>query len=214
LVVFAVSVARAQDGPTPEQQEIFEQMRQMREQVVQRMQERGIDPMEFAADMRQQMMDGTFDPAEFQQRLVDNGLIDQEQITRMQSNIQRVTMGSLKQRLNASDQDWAVIEPKLRQVVALRSASGQLGQLNPMMGMMGLMGGAQPAVTDVARALAELRAALKDPNAQADVIGAKLKAWRDARDAARAELEKAQADLIGVLTVRQEGLLMSLGLLQ
>jgi hypothetical protein len=216
LICFAAIVSQsfAQDGPTPEQQEMREQMAQMREQVIQRMQEKGIDPMEFAMEMRQRVMDGTFDPAEFQQSLIDRGLIDEQQITRMQTTVQRVTLGSLKQQLKATDEDWQVIEPKLKSVVALRAAAGQLGQLNPMMNMMGMFGGGQVAVSDVTRAMAELRAALKDTEAKAEVIGEKLRAWREARDRARRDLDKAQADLIGVLTVRQEGVLMGLGLIQ
>jgi hypothetical protein len=214
IVIMLGSFAAAQDGPTPEQQEMREQMQQIREQIMQRMQERGIDPMEFAMEMRQQVMDGTFDPAAFQQSLIDKGLIDQEQVTRMQTAVQRVTLGSLKQRLNTTDEQWQVIEPKLKKVVALRAAAGPLGQVGPMMNMMGLFGAGQAAITDVSKAMSELRAAMKDPQTKPEVIAAKLKAWREARDQARTELAKAQSDLIGVLTVRQEGVLMELGVIQ
>src|SRR5262245_33950207 len=206
-------VAQNQQGPTPEQQEMFDQMRQMREQVLQRMQEKGIDPVQFGQQMRDQMMDGNFDPAAFQQSMIDRGLIDQAQMDRMQTTVQRMTLSGLKQRMEVSDDDWKVIEPKLKQVVALRGAAGQLGQFGGMMGFMG-MGGGGTTVTDVNKAMSELRAAVRDQNAKPEVIAAKLKAWRDARDKARAELAKAQADLVGVLRVRQEGVLLAAGMIQ
>jgi hypothetical protein len=216
LVLVALLSARlvAQDqGPTPEQQEMFEQMRQMREQVMQRMQEKGIDPIQFGQQMREQMMDGTFDQATFQQSMIDRGLVDQDQMDRMQNTMQRLTMSGLKQRLEVSEEDWKVIEPKLKQVVALRAASAQPGQFG---GMMGLFAGAAsvPAAANVNKAMSELRLALKNPQAKPDVIAAKLEAWRKARDQAREELGKAQADLVGVLRVRQEGILMAAGMIQ
>jgi hypothetical protein len=214
LVLVAILSARvlAQDqGVTPEQQEMRDQMSQMREQVLQRMQEKGIDPVQFGMQMREQMMDGSFDPAAFQQSMIDRGLIDQDQMTRMQTTVQRMTMSGLKQRMGVSDEDWAVIEPKLKQVVALRQASGQL-QFGGMMGFFGGAGGV--VVTDVNKAMSELRAAVRDQNAKPEVIAAKLKAWRDARDRAREELAKAQVDLVGVLRVRQEGILMAAGMIQ
>src|SRR5262245_26303632 len=212
VVILSARVAAQDQGPTPEQQEMFDQMRQMREQVLQRMQEKGIDPVQFGQQMRDQMMDGSFDPTTFQQSMIDRGLIDQDQMTRMQTTIQRMTMSGLKQRMGVSDEDWAVIEPKLKQVVALRQASGQLGQFGGMMGFFG--GGGGTAVTDVNKAMSELRAAVRDQKAKPEVIAAKLKAWREARDKAREELAKAQADLVGVLRVRQEGILMAAGMIQ
>src|SRR4029079_18503767 len=81
-----------QDGPTPDQQEMFQQMQQARDQMFQRMQEKGIDPQEFFGQMRDQMASGAFDPADFQKQLVDKGLIDQDLVDKMQTTMQRVTV--------------------------------------------------------------------------------------------------------------------------
>ena len=182
-----------QDGPSPDQQEMFQQMQQARDQ----------------------MASGAFDPADFQKQLVDKGLIDQDLVDKMQTTMQRVTVGTLKERLGASDDDWKIIQPKLQKVVALRGATGQGGGAGGF-GMMGIMGGAaqSPAATDVSKAMRELRNALKDEKAKTEEIGAKLQAWRDARERAKSELTKAQADLIGILTARQEGVLLTMGFIQ
>jgi hypothetical protein len=82
-----------------------------------------------------------------------------------------------------------------------------------MRAMAGFMGAAV-GTGDVNRAMRELRDTLKDPSAKPEVIGDKLEALRKARNQAKVELAKAQDDLIGVLTARQEGVLLSFGLIR
>jgi hypothetical protein len=204
---------RAQDQqvqPSPQQEEARQQMEDMRNQILQNMQQRGIDPMEYFQQMRQQIMDGTLDPADIQQQMVQKGIMDEQMVTRMQDTMQRLTMGNLKDQLKASDEDWKVIQPKLQKVVALQAATGQAPQMRAMAGFMG----AAVGTGDVNRAMRELRDTLKDPSAKPEVIGDKLEALRKARNQAKVELAKAQDDLIGVLTARQEGVLLSFGLIR
>jgi hypothetical protein len=59
-----------------------------------------------------------------------------------------------------------------------------------------------------------LRTTLENENATADEIKAKLTAVRDTRKKAAAELEAARAELQKVVTVRQEAVLVAMGMLE
>jgi hypothetical protein len=59
-----------------------------------------------------------------------------------------------------------------------------------------------------------LRTALENESASADEIKAKLAAVRDSRKKASAELEAARAELQKVVTVRQEAVLVAMGMLE
>ena len=67
--------------------------------------------------------------------------------------------------------------------------------------------------SDLQQATADLQAALDDTNSTAPAIFAKLKAIRDARAQADANLKAAQETLRALLTQRQEGSLVWLGFL-
>jgi hypothetical protein len=69
-------------------------------------------------------------------------------------------------------------------------------------------------VSPVAKAMNDLRAAVKDPKTSNQTLGTKLRTWRDARDKAKTDLAKAQKDLIDVLTPRQEATLFNMGFIQ
>ncbi|HEY7115848.1 MAG TPA: hypothetical protein VH475_04625, partial [Tepidisphaeraceae bacterium] len=68
--------------------------------------------------------------------------------------------------------------------------------------------------TAVAKAAAELRAAIDDKSTSPEDINKKLAALRDAREKARAELQAAQKELKDVLSARQEAVLVSSGMLE
>jgi hypothetical protein len=59
-----------------------------------------------------------------------------------------------------------------------------------------------------------LRTTLENENASADEIKAKLTALRDSRKKAAAELDAARAELQKVVTVRQEAVLVAMGMLE
>jgi Spy/CpxP family protein refolding chaperone len=59
----------------------------------------------------------------------------------------------------------------------------------------------------------ELSQVLDNKDSTADQITAKLKALREARDKARAELASAQKDLKEILTPRQEAVLVNMSML-
>lgn len=138
----------------------------------------------------------------------------------------------LKELLGASDQEWAVLQPKVeklfdaqRQQMAGRGTGmallfrpdrGDRGNGNNGNDRGGNRGG-RPDRPDENSAVAvrtrELQEALRD-NATPDVLKAKLAALRDARTKARDEYAKAQQELRELLTLKQEATMIMLGMLE
>ena len=139
-----------------------------------------------------------WDPAQMQQRMMD----------------------AFKERMGATDEEWGVIQPKLAKVLeAQRDARG--GGMGGMMGGRGNRGGdrgnrggedAQDQ-SPTAKAASDLRTTLENEKSSPDEIKAKLKTVRDTRAAAQKDLKAAQEDLKGVLTERQEAMLVLVGMM-
>jgi hypothetical protein len=182
---------------------------QMRQTIIQNMMAKGIDPQEFFGQIRQQIQDGTFDPAELQQTMIDKGIIDRQMAEQMQTTMQSATMSRIREQVAASDAEWKVLQPKIQKVLVLLAAAAPPGQGAGMSMMMGAGVGVSP----VAKATKDLRAALKDPHTSEEAFGARLRAWREAHEKAKTDLATAQKDLTDVLTVRQEAVLMQMGLI-
>jgi hypothetical protein len=60
----------------------------------------------------------------------------------------------------------------------------------------------------------DLRASLENKEAKPEELKAKLAAYREARQKAKADLTKAQEELRELLTVRQEAVLVMMGTLE
>ena len=142
---------------------------------------------------------GSFDPAQIRERW----------------------MTSIKEQLAVSEDEWKVLQPKLDKVMtAQRDARTGFGGSGGFSGRS--RGGEErdrPRTGDqpeskLAAAQRELRATLDNKNASTDDIATKLKAFRDAREKARAELQAAQKALREGLTPRQEAALVLLGMLE
>lgn len=124
-------------------------------------------------------------------------------------------MNQIKEDLGASDDEWNALQPKVQKVMELQFASmrGRFGRGR------GGPGGPPPGGDDeqnqnpVQKAMSDLRAAV-NANASADDLSKKLQALRDARAAAQADVQKAQADLKSLLTQRQEAQLVIDGVLE
>jgi len=143
----------------------------------------------------------------------------------------------IKTQLKATDDEWAVIQPLLQKVQDLQRAArggggfgggpgGQGGfgrQRGGGQGGNGGNGGGNnppptpdpnaPVVPGQAEATA-LRTALASDSTSNDDIKAKLAALRDARKKTAADLAAARADLQKVLTLRQEAVLVNMGVLE
>jgi hypothetical protein len=146
---------------------------------------------------------GNFDPAQFQQRMMDN----------------------LKEQLEITDDaEWKAIEPMVQKVLTLtRETSGGMGRMFRG-GRGGGGGGGDTSQSDSNRPRgggffgppsAETEALQKaiDGKASNAEMKAAIAKYQEAHQAKMAELEKAQADLRKVLSVRQEAVATLDGLL-
>jgi hypothetical protein len=134
---------------------------------------------------------GGFDPAQMRQRMMDR----------------------MKEVLGASDDEWQAIGPKLEKVMQLqRDANGGGGMRMLFRRNQGGDQQQQQPQTPVQQKAKELEDAIQG-NAPAADIKAKMQALREARAAARQELTKAQDDLKGLLTQKQEATLLMMGML-
>jgi hypothetical protein len=149
-----------------------------------------VAPFTVAQDRERERGRGDFDPARF-----------------MEERLNRT-----KEELGASDEEWQVIKPKIEKVwtTQFSAMSSRFGGRS----RGGDRGGESRGPTSpAAQASRELREALENKDTPADQIVAKLAALREARAKAKAELEAAQKDLQGVLTPRQEAVLVAAGTL-
>jgi hypothetical protein len=139
-------------------------------------------------------------------------------------------MDQMKDEMGASDDEWKALEPKITalQQSEMQQMMGRLG------GGRGGRGGAAgggggnggggggfpgaptptPAAQAVQTATADLQNVLQNKDATPDQIKSKLDALRNAKKKAGDELKKQQDDLKGLLTVRQEAVLVSHGILE
>ena len=148
---------------------------------------------------------GNFDPAAMRQRMI----------------------AQMKDELGASDEEMAALSPKIDKVMQLERdarGGGGFGRRGRGGGPGGNggpggPGGAPPVATTaemspVQKANTDLRTLLEDKDAKADDIKAKLDALRAARAQAKQDLTAAQQELKGLLTQRQEAVLVERGILE
>jgi len=144
----------------------------------------------------------SFDPSQFRQRMMD----------------------TLKDKLGATDDEFAAIQPKLEKVMDLQREVNGSGMRSLFGGGRrsrgGGDGGATPAASTstatpsaVQAASTDLQTTLDNKDAKPEDIKAKLDAFRDAKTKAKDDLTAAQKDLESVLTQRQEAMLVMMGLL-
>lgn len=146
---------------------------------------------------------GNFDPQQFQQQ------------------IQQRLVDSFREQLAVTnDDEWSVIESRLTKVVQVRMQTlmGGMGGFRGIMGgnrgnggqaggRRGFAGFGQPDPDAEA-----LRKAVES-NASMDQIKAAMARYREARKQKEAELARAQDQLRQVLSLRQEAMLVSMGML-
>jgi hypothetical protein len=206
IFLFALTFATAahgQEQPSPQQQELMDQMRQNMQTVFQNMRDKGINP--------QDIFTPGMDPSEMQKVLVDKGVIDAQTAAQMQATMQKLTTMRLRDQLQCSDAEYAIMEPLIQKVIAAQNAVGANGGMR-MMG--GLVATPSPAAADVNKARKALHAAIADPNTTPDQFVSLLKDLRDAQAKAKDELTAARQELVTVLNVRQEAALAQMGILE
>ncbi|HUW35597.1 MAG TPA: hypothetical protein VM223_28635 [Planctomycetota bacterium] len=121
----------------------------------------------------------------------------------------------MKEALKVNDEEWKALQPKVEKVMTMsRELTG-----GGMRMAGGRRGGNQPAADNaepqslLVKAQADLQATLDKEDASADEIKTKLTAYREARELAKQELAKAQAELRELVTPRQEAQLVLMGYL-
>lgn len=157
-----------------------------------------------------------------QQRGGERGAAGGQRMSR--EDMQKRMSERMKTVLEASDEEWTVLEPQLQKVQTLQRDSRGGGTAGRRGGPGG--GGAggpaaegqtarpdQAPESAVAKASQDLRTALENKETSADVIKTKLAALRSARVKAQEELSKAQEELRGLLNARQEAQLVTMGML-
>jgi peptidoglycan hydrolase CwlO-like protein len=128
----------------------------------------------------------------------------------MQNRLDRI-----KNDLGASDDDWKALEPKISNVMQLQFQN----QMARGRGFQRRGGGnnqdpnANTPTNPIQAAMRELQTTLDNKDATPEQIKSKLEAVRDARKKADENLKKSQDDLRELLTVRQEAVLVSNGIL-
>lgn len=125
----------------------------------------------------------------------------------------------MREQLGANEQEWKVLQPRIDKVQQLQRDSR--GGFRGRMGRGGRRGGeAQPAaaterqLSDVQKKTEALRSLLDDEAAGAGAIKAAMDALRKARAQAQKDLAAARKELQGVVSVRQEGRLVLMGILE
>lgn len=132
----------------------------------------------------------------------------------------------MKEELGASDEEWAVLQPKIEKVTSLQAdAGGGVAGIAGMLGRLGRGGGNRGNVmgalrgltgmsAEMSAALEALQTAMDNPNANDQLIKERLNAIRTLRAKAKVDLETARKDLIELLTQRQEAILFQRGLIE
>jgi hypothetical protein len=152
---------------------------------------------------RNRQRGGNFDPAQFREQ----------------------RMNDLKERLGATDDEWKVLQPKVTKVMDAQRESFAMGGGRFGGGRGGQRGGNDRGgdqanrpgggqETKLQKAQGELRTTLENKSAANADVQAKLKAYREARDKARTDLQAAQKELKEVCSVRQEATLVMAGMLE
>ena len=191
------------------QAQMAQQLQDMRAQIVQNLQQQGIDPIAFGQQLRDKMQDPNYDPADLQQMLIDQGLIDEGAMTRLQGTVQTYALNAIKQQLNSTDEEWTILLPKLQTLLKAMAEVEPRGQTTAT---ARYISGQSPG--EVSRALKDLRAAVNDPTTPPEQLAIKLRTWHAARAKAKANWDAAEKDFVGVLTLGQETVLLDMGVIR
>ena len=130
-----------------------------------------------------------------------NGAGRPQAISEQFARQRQMAFESLRNQLRVSDQEWAVIKPRLLVVYDL---------VRPAIPMMGRN---EPPKSELEQRSRDLRELLQADKAEADQIKAKLTAFRTAKEKANQQLAGARQSLRQLMTLRQEAVLVVNGLL-
>lgn len=147
----------------------------------------------------------------------------------IQRQIRQTMSDRIKEALGATDEEWAVLGPRIEKIQGLvtDSNAGTTGMTRMLMGRgRGGGGGGGFAINTrtlstmlggsnaMAQKMQDLQDAIENPAMPESEIKSRLTAVRAEREKVRAELVKQRAELTQLLTQRQEAMLFSLGILE
>lgn len=138
---------------------------------------------------------------------------DKDQLQARVSQFQKRFLQNVKTALGCTDEEFKILEPKVERVLLIQfeQAGGYTGRRGR--GATGPLASIMPQ-SEVMKARLALQDAVENKDVLPAEIVRKLKELREARAAARTELVRAQDDLRDFLTVRQEAVLVTMGLLE
>ena len=128
----------------------------------------------------------------------------------------------MREQLGATEQEWKVLGPAVMKVSELRRQASGFGRggmfgggrRGPQGGRPGGRPGApERELTDVEKASEQLRTLLENTSATPPEIKKQLTVVRATREKARQKLAAEQQKLLKMVTVRQEGQLLLMGML-
>jgi hypothetical protein len=137
-------------------------------------------------------------------------------------NFNPLQMRQIQEGLQATDDEWQVIEPRIEKIESLRRAiqGSRFGNRPRRGNPTGVVASpVAPTVspkgdpTELQTASQQLQEALNNKDTKPQELKARLAALREARTHALAELTQAQDNLREILTSRQEAVLVTYGLL-
>jgi hypothetical protein len=132
----------------------------------------------------------------------------------------------LREQLGATEQEWKVLGPRVMTVAQLRRDASGFGRGGMFGGFGRGRGGPQGGrpggrrdapereLTEVEKASEQLRTLLDDTSAKPEDIKKQLTVLRASKEKARQKLAAAQQELRKVVTMRQEALLVLMGMLE
>jgi hypothetical protein len=163
-----------------------------------------------------QMRQGNFNAGNILQQLQQQGIVNADQSAQIKQYLDQMQQQMTQQQqaraantlqgvLNASDEEWAVLSPRIQRVIELATDLGinDTG-ITLRTAMMGL----------ATQARNDLYLMLSEPTATEDQIAGKLANYRAACQKVRADLSGARMDLVNVLTLRQESILLNMQVIE
>jgi hypothetical protein len=134
----------------------------------------------------------------------------QRNMAKIQAAMQFSFVNNLQEPMGCSDDEFQALKPSLLKVV-------QAAQADQMANFRGFGGGGQGQgqqnLTPLQQATQDLQTALDDASSTPDSISSKVDAVRLAKDKADQDLKAAREELRQLLTIRQEAVLVTQGLL-
>ncbi len=131
------------------------------------------------------------------------------------SQIRQNVLDQLKTAMGCSDEEWAVILPKLEKVEAAEFEAGAPASgVGPAAKLAVLSGASSQKPSVVSQRRQELRTTLQNPSASEAEVKQRIESLREARTQARERLAQARKELADVLTQRQEAVLIDRGILE